>query len=96
MHGRNDCSNEELALAMDGLHSGISRGQRQLFRLIVEAERRAMWRDSGARDLAAWLSIRYGISDWKARRWIAAAHALERLPRISQAFSSGELGMPVV
>jgi hypothetical protein len=37
--------------------------------------------------------MRYGISDWKARRWIASAHALERLPRIAAAFSRGELGI---
>jgi hypothetical protein len=40
-----------------------------------------------------WLRTRCGISDREARRWIAAAHALENLPRISQAFSSGDLGM---
>lgn len=46
--------------------------------------------------MAHWLSMRYGISDWKARRWIAAAHALEGLPRISEAFASGELGIDKV
>jgi hypothetical protein len=40
--------------------------------------------------------MRYGISEWKARRWIASAHALENLPRISEAFSSGELGIDKV
>jgi hypothetical protein len=54
------------------------------------------WQDSGARDMAAWLSMRYGISGWKARRWIAAAHALEELPRIGEAFSRGELGVDKV
>ena len=33
--------------------------------------------------MAHWLKMRYGISDWKARRWIAAAHALESLPLTS-------------
>ncbi|MGH2590447.1 MAG: DUF222 domain-containing protein, partial [Actinomycetota bacterium] len=33
---------------------------------------------------------------WKARRWIAAAHALEELRRLSDAFSSGELGIDKV
>jgi hypothetical protein len=46
--------------------------------------------------MAHWISIRHGISDWKARRWIAAAHALERLPRLSEAFSCGELGIDKV
>jgi Domain of unknown function (DUF222)/HNH endonuclease len=68
----------------------------QLFGLIAQADRSEMWEDWGARDTAHWLSMRYGISDWKARRWIAAAHALEALPLISQAFSSGELGIDKV
>ena len=46
--------------------------------------------------MAHWLWMRYGISDWKAWRWIAAAHALTDLPRISQAFTSGELGLDKV
>jgi Domain of unknown function (DUF222) len=54
------------------------------------------WRDSGAHDLAHWLWLRYGISDWKARRWIQAAHALEGLPRIAAALARGELGIDKV
>jgi hypothetical protein len=46
--------------------------------------------------MAHWLGMRHGISQWKARRWIAAAHALETLPDLSHAFSSGELGIDKV
>jgi hypothetical protein len=46
--------------------------------------------------MAQWLWMRYGLSDWKARRWIASAHALESLPVISEAFASGELGIDKV
>ena len=46
--------------------------------------------------MAHWLRMRYGISDWKARRWIASAHALESLPLTSEAFSSGRLGVDKV
>src|SRR6266540_3542070 len=53
-------------------------------------------RHDGARDMAHWLGMRYGISDWKAHRWIAAAHALEDLPLLSEAFSPGELGIDKV
>jgi hypothetical protein len=41
--------------------------------------------------MAQWLAVRHRISQWKARRWIAAAHALETLPDLSRASSSGEL-----
>ena len=40
--------------------------------------------------------MRYGISDWKARRWIDAAHALESMPLTAEAFSSGRLGVDKV
>src|SRR2546423_2024755 len=81
---------------MDIVHSSIAAGQRELFRLIVEADACASWERHGARDLAHWLCIRYGISEWKARRWIAAAHALECLPRLSLAFEIGQLGIDKV
>ncbi len=70
--------------------------QRALFSLLAEIDRREAWRGSGARDTAHWLWMRYGISDWKARRWVAAAHALSDLPEVSQAFMSGELGIDKV
>jgi hypothetical protein len=59
-------------------------------------DRREIWRGSGARDMAHWLAMRQGISQWKARRWIAAAHALEHLSDLSRAFSTGELGIDKV
>jgi hypothetical protein len=37
--------------------------------------------------------MRLGISEWKARRLIAAATAIEHLPRISEALSSGRLSL---
>ncbi|MGH2555264.1 MAG: hypothetical protein ACRDHO_06065 [Actinomycetota bacterium] len=40
--------------------------------------------------------MRYGTSYWKASRWIGAAHALQELPLLSQAFASGDLGMDKV
>jgi hypothetical protein len=50
----------------------------------------------GARDMAHLVAMRYDVSEWKARRWIAAAHALEALPRISSALEEGELGIDKV
>jgi len=81
---------------MDALHVRTCADQRRLFALIAEAHRRGLWMDEGARDMAHWLWMRYGLSDWKARRWIASALALERLPRISAAFARGRLGVDKV
>ena len=40
--------------------------------------------------------MRYGISEWKARRWVHAAHVLEGLPRLADALASGGLGVDKV
>jgi hypothetical protein len=87
---------DQLVRDMDAVHACVSNAYLDLFELIVRAERAEIWHDSGARDLANWLSYRYGISYWKASRWIKAAHALEHLPLTSQAFRCGELGVDKV
>ncbi len=84
--------NADLIRGMDDAHARMCSAQRELFRHVAEADRCEAWADDGARDMAHWLWMRYGLSDWKARRWIGAARALEGLPRLSEAFSSGELG----
>lgn len=91
-----DRAKDEVIQRMDALHAHISGSHRELFELIAEADRFEAWRASGARDMAHFLSIRYGISCWKASRWIHAAHALERLPRLSEALRSGQLGIDKV
>jgi uncharacterized protein DUF222/HNH endonuclease len=90
---------EELIEELDATHVGICARERHLFSLILEADRRELWKDplgSGAQNLAVWLSLRYSITWWKANRWIRAAHALEELPEISRAFETGQLGIDKV
>src|SRR5438093_13155289 len=81
---------------MDGWHQRACHAHRQFLSSIAEADRRELWRDEGARDMAHWLWMRYGISDWKARRWIAAAHALDSLSRLARAFRQGSTGIAKV
>jgi hypothetical protein len=92
----NERSDEELINAVDASHREVARIQRELLSLIAEVDRRSLWRGSGARDMAHWLAMRHGISQWKARRWISAAHALEHLTDLEHAFFSGELGIDKV
>jgi uncharacterized protein DUF222/HNH endonuclease len=87
---------QRLIQSMDALNAGIGVRQRDLLRFIAEADRTEVWVDSGAHDMAHWLLMRYGISYWKAARWIACAHALEDLPLISEALASGALGIDKV
>ncbi len=87
----------DLVHEADVWHASVSCGYRQLFKVIVALAQTGAWEEQyGARDLAHFLSMRYGISHWKACRWIHAAHALERLPQLSEALASGELGVDKV
>ena len=86
----------DLVAHMDARHARACAELRQLFGLIVQLDGALDWPAWGARDCAHWLCIRYGISEWKARRWISAAHALDGLPRLAEEFSSGRLGVDKV
>jgi len=83
----------ELVVAIDAEHAQVCGAQRRLLALIAEVDLVEAWRDAGARDTAHWLAMRYGLSGWKAHRWIAAAHALEGLPKLCDALERGELGV---
>ena len=80
----------------DEAHAAMCLSQRGLFALIADIDRLELWKRDGAHDMAHWLWMRYGLSDWKARRWLAAAHALESLPVVDAAFRSGTLGVDKV
>jgi hypothetical protein len=96
LHANDEDGLEALFDRADRLHEQISTCQLELFRVIASIDRNQGWVRYGARDMAHWLWMRYGISDWKARRWIDASHALESLPAISGAFASGDLGIDKV
>ncbi|MCI0635465.1 MAG: HNH endonuclease [Actinobacteria bacterium] len=82
--------------AIDAAHARIGGAHLELLRLVVEVDRSNAWKDQGARDVSHWLWMRYGISNWKAQRWVVAAHALECLPRLRAALAGGELGIDKV
>jgi hypothetical protein len=77
----------------DAAHARVGQAQRELLRAVAEICRTGAWRGEGARDAAHLLQMRYGISAWKANRWVGAAHALERLPLLSRALEAGEIGI---
>src|SRR6266511_2476117 len=88
-----DLEDDGLIRVADALNRHIAAAQVALLRVIAELDRRRAWQDSGARDLAHWLSIRFGMSWWKADRWINAAAALEDLPAITEALETGAVGI---
>ena len=87
---------EELIERADALNARVCEAQRAFLEVIARIDACEGWRDAGARDMAHWLWMRYGVSSWKARRWIASAQALQVLPAVSTAFEKGELGIDKV
>lgn len=63
----------------------------RLLVLIAEYDRREAWAPFGILSCAHWLNWKCGIGLVAAREKVRVAHALERLPRISEAFRKGEL-----
>jgi hypothetical protein len=84
---------EKLVAELDALNAQASELARRMLRVVLELDREGVWEEWGARDLPHFLSIRYGIPWSKARRWVEAAHALERLPLISEALRTGDLSL---
>ena len=86
----------EAVRRFDRLSRLNSKIQRQMLRVIVEVDTGDLWDDGSAQDICHWVGMRLGISYWKAERWVSAAHALQELPRLSEALSSGELSIDKV
>jgi hypothetical protein len=95
-HSHPELDDAGLIAVADALNGHIAAAQTALLDVIAEVDRRGAWRDSGARDLAHWVSIRYGMSWWKADRWVKAAAALLDLPAVAGALESGMLGIDKV
>ena len=89
-------TDDELIACIDAAHARVGRAERELLGFVAQMGERNVWISHGARDYAHWLSMRLGISGWKARRLIASAHALQGLPLVSSALEEGHLGLDKV
>jgi hypothetical protein len=70
--------------------------RRQKLERIAELERRQVWRNDGAKDMAQWVAARCDESRWRSHRWVDAAQAIESLPQIRRALSRGALSLDKV
>src|SRR6185437_4645278 len=59
--------------------------------LIAEFDRREGWGDGATRSCAHWLNWKCGIDLGAARERVRVAHALEALPKVSEAMREGRL-----
>jgi hypothetical protein len=82
---------EEKIERLGHVHAAVGAAQRERLAVIAELRAYEDWEREGARDLPHYLCLQLGISEWKARRMIDAARALDRLPRIAEALAWGAL-----
>ena len=92
----NEPSRDRLLDEIDAAHVRVGEAHLRFLEMIVLVERAEAWADDGARDLSHWLWMRYGISDWKARRYVDAANALRGLPATAEALRRGHVGIDKV
>src|SRR2546423_12567508 len=81
------------AKALAAVAAQVGAAQRRMLEGILACEEAEVWLRDDCRDLAQWLSLHLGISQWAARRLIAAAQSLPRLPQIAAALEAGTLGL---
>jgi hypothetical protein len=82
---------EKLGDEIATLSACIDATTHRLLVLLAEFDRRAGWNDGGCRSCAHWLSWRIGLDPGAAREKVRVARALEKLPRVSEALSRGEI-----
>lgn len=85
--------------AVQGLHdrhTAVCRAERELLDRILLCKELEVWTDTPARSFAEWLARELGVSLWRARRLINAAHAVRGLPQTDAAFSDGVLNLDKV
>jgi hypothetical protein len=87
----------ELIRSADVAYAHICAVQRSLFHDLAEISRQELWRqDLHATSMGHWVSMRYGISAWKAHRWVASARALESQLLVAAAFEGAAIGIDAV
>ena len=86
-----DLSTLELENELATLAAHIQAATARLLALVAEVDRRESWGASGALSCAHWLAFRTGLDIGAAREHVRVARALTTLPKITAAFSRGEL-----
>lgn len=76
---------------LDRVHRRASLASVERLEVVVEVDRRKLWRRDGATSMSAWLAARLRVARSTAREWVRVAHALEDLPAIREAFRGERL-----
>lgn len=84
-------STPQLETELLGLAGHLAAAQCRFLGLLAEFDRRGGWSGVGVRSCAHWLTWRIGMSHRTAVEHLRVAHALESLPRITEAFAAGRV-----
>ena len=84
-------SAEQLGAEITELCSYLYAAESHLLGLIREFDEKEYWADLGLCSCAHWLNFKCGIGMGAAREKLRVAHALAKLPKISEGFATGEL-----
>lgn len=87
---------EQLGQEITELCSYIYAATHHLLTLIREFDEQQYWAELGFQSCAHWLNFKCGFGMNAARERIRVAHALARLPKIDEAFSTGSLSFSKV
>lgn len=82
---------DSLANQITELAGHINAANYRFLKLIAEFDREGGWSGAGIKSCAHWLNWQCGIALNAAREKLRAAHSLEELPLIDQAFATGAL-----
>jgi hypothetical protein len=74
-----------------GLAGHIAAAEARFLQLLAEFDDRGGWAGDGIRSCAHWLSWRAGMNLRTAVEHLRVAHALQKLPKISEAFAAGRV-----
>lgn len=84
-------STRELESELLGLAGHIAAAKCRFLQLLAEFDGRGGWVGPGVRSCAHWLSWQAGMSLRTAAEHVRVAHALAKLPQVTEAFAAGRL-----
>ncbi|MHA6622632.1 DUF222 domain-containing protein [Pseudonocardia sp. DLS-67] len=86
-----EMSTDDLESELLGLAGHIAAAECRFLQLLAEFDQRGGWVGDGIRSCAHWLSWRAGMNLRTATERLRVAHALQHLPRITEAFAAGRI-----
>jgi hypothetical protein len=89
-------TNDQVEQVLSHLFSGLAVFHAQMCEWLIDADLSQQFLADGARDLAQWVSARFGLRHSTAAQLVRVARRLEDLPRLRERFAAGDLSLDQV